>query len=335
MTNPISSTIQSVRWSSIPRWVATAAALAIAGIVFGIVSLFGGGSTPPASSRSQAVAISKSGLRTLANSLPGPVYWIGPKSRMTYELTKTNDGRIYIRYLPPGAAIGTASAYLTVGTYPFPNAYSVTHALAGKKGSVFVPTTDAAVAFYDQSDPTNVYLAYPGSDYQVELYDPVPARAVALVEHGAVQAVAAGKGSSRASASATTPAKLKALERVVNHTIYWAGAQQAMTYELSQSGGSVYLRYLPRGVKVGTTTPYLTIGSYPVRKAYAVTLGLSKKAGAVVVENNGNEIAFYNSTRPTNIYVAFKARNVQVEVYDPTAAVAEQLVSSGAITPVS
>jgi hypothetical protein len=33
-----------------------------------------------------------------------PVYWAGPRPSYTYELTRTSDGRIFVRYLPTGVA---------------------------------------------------------------------------------------------------------------------------------------------------------------------------------------------------------------------------------------
>ena len=48
----------------------------------------------------------------------------------------------------------------------------------------------------------------------------------------------------------------------------------------------------------------------------------------------GKGIAFYDASRPTNVYVAWPGVGVQVEVYDPSAANAQRLVASGAIAPV-
>jgi hypothetical protein len=45
------------------------------------------------------------------------------------------------------------------------------------------------VAFYSPSAPTSVYLAYPGTDVQIEVFDPSADQARVLVESGAVRAV--------------------------------------------------------------------------------------------------------------------------------------------------
>src|SRR5262249_40129589 len=52
------------------------------------------------------VALSASGLATLAQNVPQPIYWAGPKSGQFYELTRTKVGNVYIRYLPPGVKAG-------------------------------------------------------------------------------------------------------------------------------------------------------------------------------------------------------------------------------------
>ncbi len=116
------------------------------------------------------------------------VYWIGPKSGVTYEYTRNPNGNVYLRYLPKGAAIGASGAYPTVGTYPMPNAAATTRKAAGRAGSVLVKLTGAE-AFYTTSKPTSVYVAFTGSDYQIEVYDSVSARALAAVSSGQVRPV--------------------------------------------------------------------------------------------------------------------------------------------------
>ncbi len=81
--------------------------------------------------------ISLKGLETLA-ALGIPIYWAGEQPGVTYELTKTDDNRVFIRYLPAGVPIGSNQPYLTIGTYPVSDAFIVTSRLAAKSGSVSV-----------------------------------------------------------------------------------------------------------------------------------------------------------------------------------------------------
>ncbi len=52
----------------------------------------------------------------------------------------------------------------------------------------------------------------------------------------------------------------------------------------------------------------------------------------VAVGNGG--VAFYARARPTNVYLAYPGRNIQVEVYDPAAGAARRLVAANHIVPV-
>jgi len=82
------------------------------------------------------VAATPAALRSVSATAKRPIYWVGPRTGQTYELTRTAGGRVYIRYLPPDAKIGNKRAdYTIVGTYPTPNALNVLEDLA--KQSVF------------------------------------------------------------------------------------------------------------------------------------------------------------------------------------------------------
>ena len=130
-------------------------------------------------------------LRALAGAAGHPIYWAGAKPQVRYELTQRSDGQIFIRYLPKGVPIRERhAAYLVVATYPVPNAYKAVRTAAKESGAVTFRLAHGGIAVYNQAAPTNVYLAYPGSKYQVEVFDPDPARAHRLVRTGAVRPIA-------------------------------------------------------------------------------------------------------------------------------------------------
>src|SRR5439155_18104340 len=80
---------------------------------------------------SSAQAASAQDLAALPTTLGHPVYWAGPKRGFTHELTRTSDGRIYIRYLPAGVSIGSNQPnYLTIGTYPLKDAVAAVRGIA-------------------------------------------------------------------------------------------------------------------------------------------------------------------------------------------------------------
>lgn len=126
-------------------------------------------------------------LRALSVQEAHPVYWAGPKPNTTYELTRTSNGRIFVRYLPRGVPVGIRKAtYAIVGTYPVPNAMKVLQDLAKKPGETSLAAPVGGFAVYDTAQPTNVYLAYPGSNLQIEVFDPSPQRALRLITTGLI-----------------------------------------------------------------------------------------------------------------------------------------------------
>jgi hypothetical protein len=156
-------------------------------------------STPPASTtpakttpppRETVKAASLQTLRALARTSGHPIYWSGPQPDVKYELTQVTDGRIYIRYLPKGVPIRDKHLYPIVATYPVTNAYKAVRTAAKESGAVTFHTKRGGLAVYNQSAPTNVYLAFPGSRYQVEVFDPNPSRARRLVRDGTVRPIA-------------------------------------------------------------------------------------------------------------------------------------------------
>jgi len=129
---------------------------------------------------------------------------------------------------------------------------------------------------------------------------------------------------------------LKMLSASLRHPVYWAGPRAGAVYELTETAnGSTYVRYLTRGVKVGTPKPdFLTIGTYPVPDAVGEIRRAAHQRGAITLTLKGGAIGFYNRMRPTSVYFAHPGLSVQVETYDPSAAAARALVLRGAVQPV-
>jgi hypothetical protein len=133
------------------------------------------------------VAATPDSLRQLSVETGRPIYWLGPQEDRTYELTRTANDRIFVRYLPAGAPVGTTEAkYPLVGTYPVDNAYDVLKELAKAGGESSFTAPKDGFAVYSTEHPTNIYLAYPGSDVQIEVYDPSAEHARELITSGQV-----------------------------------------------------------------------------------------------------------------------------------------------------
>jgi hypothetical protein len=159
--------------------------------------------SPPAATTEAArpiapVGLSLKGLRTLTASIAQPIYWAGPKPGYLYELTRTSTGKIFIRYLPPGTPVGVKKAtYLIVATYPFRGALK---ALENLKAQVHLTVPGGGIAIVDKSHPQSVHMAFPGVDNQVEVYDPLPSRSLAIARSGTVRPVTPKPASTSAGA---------------------------------------------------------------------------------------------------------------------------------------
>jgi hypothetical protein len=169
-----------------------AVALAI-GLVVWLVAIRGGGGSSSKAKSSATIAptaASPDRLRSLAKDVGHPIYWIGPAANTTYELTKTPSGRIYVRYLTNGVTVGSKSpSYTFIGTYPFPDAYKALQGLAKESTDKSFSAPADGLAVYAKNVPTNIYLAYPGSNVQIEVYDPSPSHARSLIREGRVAPV--------------------------------------------------------------------------------------------------------------------------------------------------
>jgi hypothetical protein len=127
-------------------------------------------------------------LRGEARLLGQPIYWAGPATTgYRYELTRTTSDHLYIRYLPRGVHAGAFGArFLVVATYPFPTAYKALRAAA--RGRT-IPGPEGSIIFARPHDPRSVLMAYPRVPYEVEVFDPSPARAMAVARSGIARPV--------------------------------------------------------------------------------------------------------------------------------------------------
>lgn len=323
-----------------PRIGAIVAVAAVAAIVIWAVVASRGGdgdSSTQALTGAQAtgtppVLVSASGLAELVRGTGQPIYWVGRRPGVMYEVQQTADGKAYVRYLPEGTAAGDQGGYLTVGSYPMADAFTVTDGLATAQGSVRIPV-EGATAFYSESGAQSAYVAFPDVAQQIEVWDPTPGAARALVARGAVQAVKPSKGKP---ARAVTEAQLRRAAALLGHPVYWAGPEDGVTYELTETAdGLIYVRYLPAGAKVGDTGPFRTVATYPVDDAFQKTNAVAEESGMERLELDGGGVAALpNGSSGTGVYLAYPDADVQVEVFDSEPGAARKLVVSGRIAPV-
>jgi hypothetical protein len=148
------------------------------------------GSDDTSAEQATPVAATTAALSALAADVKHPVYWAGTRAGNTYELTRTRDGRIYIRYLPHGVDVGDPSPkYTTVGTYPEADAYAATVQASKREGAQAYNTKSGALVVTNAATPTSVYFAFKGVPYLVEVFDPSATRALDLALSGKIRLV--------------------------------------------------------------------------------------------------------------------------------------------------
>lgn len=174
------------------RWVrivgAAVLALVVATAAWFITSLIRGDDTKTPEVLVQPVgpiALTAQGLKTLGAEAGQPIYWAGPRKGHIYELKRDAKGQVFVRYLPPGVRAGAPDGpYLVIATYPYKNAYDALARVDGEKYRL----ANGGLALVDAKSPTSVHVAYPGRDFQAEVYDPSPERALEVARSGAVRA---------------------------------------------------------------------------------------------------------------------------------------------------
>ncbi len=130
--------------------------------------------------------VTEEDLREFGRDYP-PIYWAGPRDDTQYELTATQAGNFFVRYLPEDAEVGDdSSEYLTVATYAVVNGYQLLADSATTEGATAVTAQSGALVVTNADDEQRAYFAFEGSDFQVEVFDPAPGVAAGLVADGSV-----------------------------------------------------------------------------------------------------------------------------------------------------
>ena len=166
--------------------LAIVAALAVAAGLLAL-ALTDGGDDEDGAAAGSPREVSVAELRSTAAEASHPVYWAGALAGRRLELTETARGNVYVRYLPAGARVGDERpAFTAIGSYPVTDAYRTTERSGQRRGAIVRDAPGGGIAVWNRDSPTSVYLAYPGSDVLVEVYDPDPARARELALSGEV-----------------------------------------------------------------------------------------------------------------------------------------------------
>lgn len=116
-----------------------------------------------------------------------PVYWAGEQEGTELELSQPEAGRTFVRYLTDGADAGDPRGeFLTVGTYANPDPVAALRRQGREPGGVIATAPGKGVVYFNRENPTSVYLAYPGVNVQIEVFDPNFTRALQMVSSGQI-----------------------------------------------------------------------------------------------------------------------------------------------------
>lgn len=180
-----------------PRRLRIAAAIvaaAIVALVLLVILIVSGGNdsssapqatAPAPAAEKSVVVVPESDLLAALKGTGYPVYWAGPRIGVEYEVQRLPEGRTYVRYLPKGEEAGSDKGRLTIGSYQQPEALASLRKI-GQQGAILVKIARGGYAYADGPQATSAYMAFPGLDLQVEVYDPAPGRALWLIRSGAV-----------------------------------------------------------------------------------------------------------------------------------------------------
>ncbi len=164
-------------------------ALALVGLaaILLVVWLASGDDDSSTDSSGAAEIVSAEELEETVAGEAEPVYWAGEQEGTELELSRPEEGRAYVRYLTDGADAGDPRGdFLTVGTYVQPGAAEALRRQGGEPGGVLGTAPGKGVVYFPREDPNSVYLAYPGVDVQIEVFDPNFTRALQLVNSGQI-----------------------------------------------------------------------------------------------------------------------------------------------------
>lgn len=137
------------------------------------------------------VPLTEKELISAVKQLGVAVYWAGPVEGAKYTLSAPAEGQVYVRYLPKGEGLtDTKPNYVVIATYATPDAFTSTQAAGNQTNGVTFINNQGAAVFYSKDAPTNVYVAYPEIDYQVEVFSPIAQTALDIAsKQGALRLV--------------------------------------------------------------------------------------------------------------------------------------------------
>ncbi len=138
------------------------------------------------SSSTGAEIVSVESLRSTAGEQETPLYWAGPPEGSELELSQPSPDRTYVRYLTGDAEAGDQRPFLTVGSYLLSDPVAALRAQGEQPDGVLVSAPKGGTVYFSKERPESVYLAYPGTEVEVEVYAPDFRDALELATSGQI-----------------------------------------------------------------------------------------------------------------------------------------------------
>jgi len=167
--------------------VLLAAVLLVVWLVSGDDGDSSDGDSGAATSSGAPAIVSSEALEEAAEDGEAPIYWAGERQGTELELSRPDPDRAYVRYLADGAKAGDPRPdFLTVGTYAAADPVAELRRQGKEPNGVLGTAPGGATVYFDRSEPLSVYVAFPGEDVQVEVFDPNFNQALRLVDSGQI-----------------------------------------------------------------------------------------------------------------------------------------------------
>jgi hypothetical protein len=131
-------------------------------------------------------------------------------------------------------------------------------------------------------------------------------------------------------------AQLRDAARSSDTPVYWAGEIAGRKMEFRKTGsGRTFLRYLPEDEEIGgTRATFLTVGTYPVGRAYQALRASARRRNTSSTRIEGGGLLVGRDGGSRSVHFAFPRSGYQVEVFDPVDGEARKLVLDGRVRQV-
>jgi hypothetical protein len=127
------------------------------------------------------VELSESELRDISRDVSTPIFWAGPITGYSYLLTVDKNGSAIVKYKAPESADqATLNASRQIATYPAKNAWENSLTASAAVGFSSFKNSDGSLVFYSIDNSSDVFMAFPDKELQIEIYDSRAGQALSL-----------------------------------------------------------------------------------------------------------------------------------------------------------